>query len=210
VLVAPSGGILPFWPAATVLLFAACLLPLLLRRRGLDARPALVLGGVLLVLSVGFASWWTPFGWSAYGPRLMLPWILPLVLLGLVAYGDQLGELAGRLLAPTWRLVLVFAAVLALALPHVGWMWRPESTAGFFAQAAPCEAPWRGGVQEWQDCQQELAWASRPMMLYPLDGLETVGGAVSGSAVAAALLGCLILLRDELAVRRARPSPRGR
>ena len=60
----------------------------------MDMRPALVLVVVILGLTFGFASWWTPFGWSAIGPRLALPWGLPLVLLALVAYGDALRPLS--------------------------------------------------------------------------------------------------------------------
>ncbi len=197
-LVSPSGGMLVFWPAATVLLLAACLLPLV-RRRGLDRRPALVLIAVILGLSVGFASWWTPFGWSGYGPRLALPWVLPLVLLGIVAYGEPLGELARRLLAPSWRLLLVFGAVLVLTVPHIGQMWRPKATAGFFEdKKPPCDAPWRGGVAEWHSCQHDLLWFRRPMPVYAAEGVQNAGGAATIVAVALGLLGCLVLLREEL------------
>jgi hypothetical protein len=199
-LVSPNGGLFVFWPAAASLLLAACLLPLVLRsRRGIDARPALVLGAVFLILTVGFASWWDPFG-SGYGPRLTLPWVLPLALIGLVAYGAPLGELTRRLLAPTWRLLLVFAAVFALALPHIGHMWRPDEIVKFSANVAPCDAPWRGGVEEWHSCHRGEVWrvSPRPMLLYPLRGLATTGGALTSIVVALGLLGCLVLLREGL------------
>ncbi len=198
--VSPSGGMLVFWPAASFMLATACLLPLVLRSgRRLDLRPALVLVAVIAGLTIGFASWWTPFGWSGYGPRLTFPWVLPLVLIGLVAYGEALGQLAGRLVAPTWRLLLVFAVIFAFALPHVGQMWQPDATGEFFQDKdPPCDAPWRGGVAEWHECQHELMWLSRPMGVYALDGVGTTGGVVTSIAVAVALLGCLILLRDEL------------
>ena len=126
-LVSPSGGIFVAWLSASVLVSAACLLPFVLRsQRRLDVRPALVLIAVCIGLVLGLASWWTPFGWTAYGPRLSLPWLLPLVLMSLVAYGDSLAPLTARLLAPTWRLLAIFVAVFALTLPHVGEMWRPN------------------------------------------------------------------------------------
>jgi hypothetical protein len=200
VFVSPSGGVFAFWPAASVLLLAACLAPFVRRsRRDLDPRPAAVLIAVALVLAVGFASWWTPFGWSAYGPRLALPWVLPLVLIALAAYGEALGSLARRLLAAWWRLLLVGAGVLAFTLPHVGYMWRPEAIGGFFRQAKPlCDAPWRGGAAKWHACQSEQMWSDRPLPLYALDGVRSAGGAVTSVAVAIGLLGCLILLREEL------------
>jgi hypothetical protein len=201
VLVSPSGGMFVFWPVASVLVLAACLLPLLARgRSNVDVRPALVLLVVILLLTLGFASWWTPFGWSAIGPRLALPWGLPLLLLALVAYGDVLSLPVARLLAAPWRLILVFGVVLAFTLPNIGTMWRPNATGAFFRQQQPpCDAPWRGGVEKWNDCQHQQMWFDRPMPLYGLHGVATPGGAVTTALVALGLLGCLVLLRVELA-----------
>jgi hypothetical protein len=198
VLVSPSGGMFVFWPAASVLIAMACLLPLTLWRNKVDRRPALVLIVVIAGLALGFASWWTPFGWAAYGPRLALPWGLPLVLLALVAYGDELGQLVRRALAPTWRLVLVAAAVLVLTLPNVGQAWRPNQMGGFFRDHALCDAPWRMGIAKFHACQHDLMWFQRPLPLYAVHGVDSPGGVVTSVLVGLALVGCLLLLREEL------------
>jgi hypothetical protein len=162
--------------------------------------PAVVLLLVILGLTIGFASWWTPFGWSAIGPRLALPWGLPLVLLALVAYGNVLRPHVARLLASPWRLILVLAVVLAFTLPNIGTTWRPNATGAFFRQQnPPCDAPWRGGVEKWNRCQHEQMWFDRPMVLYGLHGVRSAGGAVTTALVALGLLGCLLLLRGGLA-----------
>ena len=197
VLVSPSGGMLVFWPAATLLVLAACLTPFVSRG---DRRPALVLALVVVFLTLGFASWWTPFGWAGYGPRLFLPWGLPLVLLALVAYGEALSRALRRALLPSWRLLVVFVAALALTLPHIGEMWRPTATTRFFEQPNPhCDAPWREGssMAKWNKCQHEQMWFDRPMPLYALHGVSTPAGVATAFAVAFGLLGCLILLRRE-------------
>jgi hypothetical protein len=206
-LVSPSGGMFVFWLSASVLLLAACLLPFTSRPRlKLDTRPAIVLIVVAAGLTLGLASWWTPFGWTSYGGRLSLPWALPLVLIALVAYGDALAEFARRLLTPTWRLFAVFAVVLALTLPHVGEMWRPNASAPFFAQTQGCQAPWNGSVAAWHSCQHELIWFPRPMGLYALDGLRNLGGVVTSLAVALGLFGCLVLLRGGLTETSSAPA----
>jgi hypothetical protein len=194
IFVSPSGGLAFFWPAAVAVLVAACVAPLVLRRVR-DRRPALVLLAVTLALAIGFASWFTPFGWGGYGPRLATPWVFPLVLLALVAYGDVVGELAGRFLAPLWRAFLVLAVVVALALPHVGYLWKTSSIGGFFAQT-PCDAPYRVGVAEFHACQHKQIWFDRPMPLYAVKGVTTRGGAVTSLLLAAGLASCLFLLRD--------------
>ena len=201
----PSGGLFVFWPAASVLVLAACLVPIVVPR--VDWRPAFVVAGTIFVLALGFAAWWTPFGWSAYGPRLALPWVLPLVLIALVAYGQQLAEPVRRLLAAPWRLLLVGAVLLAFTLPHIGHMWRPDPTGRFFLQQnPPCDAPWRGGVEKWHDCQEEQMWFDRPMPLYALAGVKTAGGIATTMIVALGLLGCLVLLREELRPALSSPS----
>jgi FtsH-binding integral membrane protein len=197
VLVSPSGGMFVFWPAASVLVLVACIVAL---RGRADPRPALVILAVILGLTLGFASWWTPFGWSAIGPRLALPWGLPLVLLALVAYGGAMRPFAVRLLVSPWSVLAIFAVVLAFSLANIGTMWRPNATGAFFQQQQPpCDAPWRGGVEKWNRCQHEQMWFDRPMPLYGLHGVKSPGGAVTTLFIAAALLGCLVLLRAELA-----------
>ncbi len=205
-LVSPSGGIFVFWPAASLLVLTACLLPLVRRRSGLYGRPALVLGFVIAGLMFGFASWWTPFGWAGYGPRLLLPWVLPLVLMVLVAYGEPLGRVVGRVLAPWWGVLLVFVIFFAFTLPHVGHMWRPHATDRFFSQPQPpCDAPWRGGEARWNKCQHEQMWLDRPMPLYALHGVRTPAGASTTFVVGLGLLGCLLLLRPGVTGRSERP-----
>ena len=197
VLVSPSGGMFVFWPAASVLVLVACIVAL---RGRADPRPALVILAVILGLTLGFASWWTPFGWSAIGPRLALPWGLPLLLLALVAYGGAMRPFAMRLLVSPWSVLAIFAVVLTFSLPNIGTMWRPNATGAFFQQQQPpCDAPWRGGVEKWNRCQHEQMWFDRPMPLYGLHGVKSPGGAVTTGFIAAALLGCLVLLRAELA-----------
>jgi hypothetical protein len=204
-LVSPNGGILVFWLSASVLLAVACALPLVRSGSHLDLVPALVLLAVVVGLILGFASWWDPFG-SIYGPRFLLPWGPPLVLLALGAYGRQLAALAGRLLRPAWRLLVVFVAIFVLALPHVGQIWRPQAPAEF-AKAHGCDVPWRG-FDEFHACQHERMWFGKPLPLYSLEGVATRGGLVTSVALGVALLGSLLLLRAELRARRMPESVR--
>ena len=110
-----------------------------------------------------------------------------------------------RLLGPTWRLLLVFVTVLVLTLPHVGHLWKPEAVGGFASGSPTCDAPWRGGVSEWHECQSGLLWFDqRPRPTYAIEGVATLGGAVTSIGLGLALLGCLVLLRDGLRAARCR------
>jgi len=204
VLASPSGGLLFFWPAAVVLIAAACLVGL--RRNRLPAVVVLVASGALML---GFASWWTPFGWSAYGPRLQLPWVLPIVLILLVAYGPELEHVARRAVTSTAGLALILVVAFACALPHIGYMWKEDALVGYFGQEnPPCDAPWRGGVEKWHRCQSRLLWTDRPLPLYSLGGLRTLGGAFTAVIVALGLAGSLLLFREGLTAPRLRAERR--
>jgi hypothetical protein len=110
-LVAPNGGLLFFWPLAVAVLLLA------LRRswRGL------AIWATLLVLTAGFASYFNPFGWFAWGPRLLLPWIPALALLAVAALGPALPR-------PRLRTAAAGALVVAVvSLPHVGAVSAPAT-----------------------------------------------------------------------------------
>ncbi len=125
-------------------------------------------------------------------------------MLTLVAYGDALRPFVARLLASPWRLLGLFAVLLAFTLPNIGTTWRPNAAGAFFSQQdPPCDAPWRGGVQKWNRCQHEQMWLDRPMPLYGLDGVDTPGGIATTVVVALGLLGSLWLLRGDLSPRGA-------
>ena len=199
VFLSPSGGLLFFWPAAVTLVAVACWLGW---KR--DRLVAAVLLAATVVLAVGFASWWTPFGWSGYGPRLQLPWVLPFVLIVLVAYGRDLEPLARKVVVSRVGLAAVFAVALVCALPHIGYNWDTNSLSGYFNQEQPlCNAPWRSS--DWYDCQDRLLWQDRPMGTYTLSGLGTAGGIATLVMVALGLGASLLLLRDGL-MRRAAAS----
>jgi hypothetical protein len=212
-LVAPNGGILIFWTSATVLLAALVLVPFLTKGRGEEARfdraVALALAGIAISLTLALASWWAPFGWAAWGPRLSLPWVLPLVLLGLAAFGRPLGAVVLRLLARGWRLLLVAVALITAALPHIGYIWRPEAATVFFNLSLHnphCTAPGPLGSSQYYTCLHEEMWWRRSIMNEALRGLGEAGGVVTAALVAPALLGCLVLLREGL---RATPPQAG-
>jgi len=137
-----------------------------------------------------------PFSGAA--PRILVLGIA-LVLIALALYGDALAEWTRRLFASAWRVAVVFAVVLAFALPHIGLLWDFSTLGGFFAQEQPpCEAPWRGGAQRWHRCQHRLLWEHRPMPLYTVEGVSGPGAVTTAVVVAIGLLGSLVLLRGEL------------
>jgi hypothetical protein len=217
--VAPNGGIVLFWPLATLLVAALLGHGLVCARRTRSwnvAWPALALVAVVIALTVGLAAWWAPFGWWAWGPRLSLPWVLPILLLAMTAYGRGLTPLAAAVLGPAWAAVAAAALIVVVALPHVGLLWRPETIGDFFFFTTTAVCPGGGPppTPAYYDCLREEMWTRHPILLDALSGVATAGGVVTTGLVTLVAVGCLARFRDEagavaVSTRRGPSAPRG-
>jgi hypothetical protein len=207
--VSPNGGILFFWPLACLLVAALLATPVLRALRGAatwrEAWPALALGGIVLGLVVSLAWWWAPFGWWAWGPRLSLPWVLPVLLVALAAFGSALRPAAARILTPAVGLVAASMVTVVVALPHVGYLWAQDTVGNFFFFHATGACPGGGPppTSAYYDCLHEEMWARRPIWLDSLHGLRTAGGLATAIATALVVVGSLVLFRRELEQRSA-------
>lgn len=117
--ISPSGGLLWYWPTFGALLAWA------LARRPAQAADRVALAGVALTLAGAtllFGRWFTPMGWWAWGPRLMLPWVPACALL--------------LLWRATPRVSAAVAVALALAsIPQVLVFFHTEASRVVFAPA---------------------------------------------------------------------------
>ena len=216
--VAPNGGIVLFWPLATLLvavLLGHALVRALRTGQWNVAWPALALVAVVLALTVGLAAWWAPFGWWAWGPRLSLPWVLPILLLAMTAYGRGLTAIAAAVLRPAWALVGTAVLIVVVALPHVGLLWRPETIGDFFFRTTTAVCPGGGPppTTAYYDCLRERMWTRHPILLDALSGVDTAGGIGTTVLVSLVAVGCLLRFRDEaeavVSTRRDPSAPRG-
>jgi hypothetical protein len=130
----PNAGIAAFWPLATLVLVVTGIATIVRLRRAIRGRtiawrswlPGLTLAVTVVTFTAALTSWFTPFGWITYGPRLAVPLLPASVLLALVVEGDTFLD------AISW--LGRHAAVLSfgvLVLVTAGW--------------AQYGAPWRHG-----------------------------------------------------------------
>jgi biotin transporter BioY len=191
----PSGGLIFFWPSVVVLI--GVLLACSLRRR----RETLVLAAIVLALTlvqVGLATWWAPFGWFAWGPRLTLPWVWPFLLLAIVAAASNVGPPLGRVLASPVRLAATAGALLLTSLPTVGYLWKPDVVARFFgATTVACPRGIAPGGRQYYSGLHERMWSRHPLLLDALHGLASAPAVLTVIAVAVVVTGSLIVVRRE-------------
>lgn len=141
---APNAGVIPFWPAIGVLLIAG-LIVLWQSRTAAAPDRRRVFGGVFALavvlagLTAGYASWYAPFGWIAWGPRLMLLMLPAIVLAAFALLAPELDRLIaarGRLAA--LALGAAFLITVLGALPQIGILHRSGVMGALFAPDATC------------------------------------------------------------------------
>jgi hypothetical protein len=205
---APNAGLLFFWTTATallVLLAAAAWRHARERSALAPAGPAFVLAALLAVLTLGFANWWSPFGWVAWGPRLLLPWIPATIVVGAAWYGDGAWQLLARALKKPAAAIAIFAVVLAAAIPHAGALVYRAAVYDLFEKpdAACPRLPILPLVTRayYFSCVHHYAWRKRPPLLIAYEGLGTPLGAAFGAVDALALTGLALTLRARVLER---------
>ncbi|MBN1207367.1 MAG: hypothetical protein JXB05_20980 [Myxococcaceae bacterium] len=135
--VSPNAGLLFFWPLGVVTLGA---LAVRARREGGWALAGV--GLLLLGVTVLLARWWAPFGWWAWGSRLVLPWLPAALLVALWACAEPAERLARAVVASRARAMLLALLTVAVAAPHVVAAFRPhELNAATFVDRGVCPVP---------------------------------------------------------------------
>jgi hypothetical protein len=202
---APNGGLLFFWTTATallVLLGAAAWRRTRERSTFAPAGAAVILASTLAVLTLGFASWWAPFGWVAWGPRLLLPWIPAAIVVGAAWYGDGARQLLARALERPAAAGALLTVVLAAGLPHAGALVDRAAVYDLFEKpdAACPRLPILPLVTRayYFSCIRHYAWTKRPPLLIAYEGLATPLGVAFGAVEALSLAGLAMTLRTRV------------
>ncbi|MEZ5144192.1 MAG: hypothetical protein R2726_16975 [Acidimicrobiales bacterium] len=180
--VAPNGGIVWFWwtaVAALVVVLTAVVAPAVvtgdtgtdvLARRRVRLGAAAVAGGFVVGLG-SLAFWWGPFGWHSWGPRLLLPFVPPLILAAVELVGRPVGVRARRRwVLPVGAVALAGAVVLAvptLAVVFAPQAWVTHITATEQERPECATVGLRGpeGYGPFHDCLMAEAWRTSSMPL---------------------------------------------
>jgi hypothetical protein len=159
-LVSPSGGILFYWPALTLLLAVAI---------GGDARRprTWLIPLSLLVYCLFLGSWYAPFGWITWGNRLLMPWLPPLAFILLLARVSPVIRMF-RLLSARPALPIVAGAALAiLSLPQWLVVLDRRWALDVFRPVPGCEVIPRPSVDlaYYYQCLDHYLWPTTPTIV---------------------------------------------
>jgi hypothetical protein len=171
-LVSPNGGISWFWPGTII---AAVVLAVTLARgtrSELDPRRVRVAAALGLVALAGsivvLAFWWQPYGWYAWGPRLLMPVAPAIIILALSMLSSH--QITRYWLSPSGAIALAVIAVLVVA-PSVGvvfnWHAYTAQVTSTWKQLPECRprhgTPYKRSLVE--HCLRFSAWETKDMNL---------------------------------------------
>ncbi len=183
-LVAPNVGILWFCGPLLALAGAgiAAARPRTASRR---VRLVLVAAGLQLVaLLVFFTTWYAPFGWQAWGPRLIIAWLPALVLVTLAAEPAASARGAAALVATPRRIAGVVAVLALFGLPQLGALLDKKLPFRLFDD--PCVGRVHGN-DTYYPCLSHLAWSAKPVLLRAYGSLAHGGRMLVALCFVAAL-----------------------
>jgi hypothetical protein len=202
----PAGGLVWFWPAAGLALLAIGAAGVSLARRGRRfAAGPLAVAAAVLMFTVGLATWYSPYGWVAWGPRLALPVVPAALVAGAWAGRARLVRWTAALLRPPAAAVVVAVGLAVAAWPHLGVPWTQRAAIETMIRAGEgCPAVTGLHVQsrpgEYHRCIRRAMWRLQPNTLV---AASTGGGwpaaAARSSGVVAAV--ALVLLARRAALR---------
>jgi hypothetical protein len=159
---APNAGLLFFWPLFVTLFLS---IPIAVRKHSSSSEgrvlaPFWGTAVLLAIVTALCAAWWAPFGWSAWGQRLMLPWLPASLLVLCVAYSAELESVILRALRSPGRWALLTAIVIVLGLPHLISIFRSdELIEGALGNHPDCAEPSGPERREpYYRCVEALAW----------------------------------------------------
>lgn len=170
-LISPNAGIAWFWPGAAiamVLLVLAAARPGLPGFAGRRIRWSAIAGLVVLaVMIASLADWWAPFGWYAWGPRLLMPIAAGTTVLSLALI--EMHPLRRTWMSRPGAATLAIVCCLAL-LPTVGVVFRPTTytaqITGSWTVLPYCEpGPIKLTQQQQNNCDLRQTWGTVSMPL---------------------------------------------
>ncbi|MEC4807407.1 MAG: hypothetical protein SAJ72_24520, partial [Jaaginema sp. PMC 1080.18] len=136
--ISPGGGILFFWFFFFTFLFLNLFLTFQKKQPFYKLAELSLLAIVLIGLSIGFATWFSPFGWISWGPRLILPWLPSVLFLVMIICADETNELFKNLTSKKWKQISLISLLFVTSLHNVVVLLHYELFPKFFLTSGAC------------------------------------------------------------------------
>ena len=191
--VSPGGGAFTYWFLGAVLVLGLPLLALLSRNRRHIAAGTLILAG-LAFQTAALSAWWAPFGWYAWGPRLLLPTLAMAVVAVIAVFRREFHAASAWLRRHPWSIVVLVVLSLISAAANLGFLVDPGGALQWFytphTAACPTFPDFMTERSHYYDCTAGVMtwhvrgslWTFGARSIWSREGLVLMGCALIGVA----------------------------
>ena len=170
---APNVGVLFFWTVLALVL-AGVLVATVVTFVRQPREPRRWLPPLVVVLTTALftgtlASWWSTFGWLAWGPRLNLALTPALAVAAVRAAPEPLDAALRWVLGSVVRAIVAGVVIAVLAVGQVGVVWNQAVIALPTVPSESCpvlKAPWETTPEYFYGCGLDAAWRTSPLALW--------------------------------------------
>lgn len=157
--ISPNGGVLITTPVLLFLLFILAHSAFGLRKDYRTLVATLIASLGLMIQAITLALWYSPFGWVAWGDRLILPAVVGFVLITTVIVQQTLSDscVSRRFLNVSAALVAISISVAGAS--NIGFLLNPQQNLGKFFIDGPCNIAISDTNKEmYMDCMNQGLW----------------------------------------------------
>lgn len=131
--------------------------------------PLWIICSVLIAITAGLSSWWAPFGWIAWGPRLMIPWIPAVTLLVLHLYHKDLFRALSMVARHRFLVVTIAGFTIFSALGQFYGAEDPHKFSTMIVEPNPPSCPVPSIIERDQSyyyrCVGDMIWKPKHFIL---------------------------------------------
>lgn len=114
-------------------------------------------------LTAGFSKWFAPFGWVAWGPRLILPWIPAMIFIFFSHYSQAIESWLKKAMSSKICFWAITNILLAVSLPQFMVLLLPDMVGELFKNFPLCTADAIHEVNppQYYLCIKSIMWNTR-------------------------------------------------
>jgi hypothetical protein len=178
IIFSPNGGLLPYWFLGAITAVGIPLIGFISRRNGKRIQFSffLLVTGFTAQVAI-LSSWYAPYGWIAWGPRLMVPTTAmgATICLVLICQDDALFRKLGQFKSYLFPVGILGIVTL---VPTLGFLQNPSRTMSWFSGGNDTYCPKPAIVQQdpayYFRCLNHGSWKMDPSLWY--QGLTSFTG----------------------------------
>jgi hypothetical protein len=173
----PNGGMLFSWFSATFLIVSLVIVLLKKESKIIDLKSLIIIITFPVLITLGAALWWAPFGWHAWGPRLMIPWIPSIIALLFYSFTSEITQIVEYFNKSRINLIIWLSIFFVGSLANIAALISPSMEGVLFELDNICPTiPFPQDHVYYYTCLNHYIWTKKTILFHAFDILNSRTG----------------------------------